>query len=108
MAHFMLKLNAPRPGFPFDASEQEMAAMAAHSAYWQKEADGGAAIAVGPVFDPAGPFGMAIVECPDEAAASALAGSDPVIIAGLGFRYDVFPIPSLIVRQAEQSRRNPS
>lgn len=100
MAYFMLKLNAPRPSFPFDATEAEGAAMAAHSGYWQEKARVGQAIAVGPVFDPAGPFGMAVVECADEASARMLADADPVVLAGLGFRYDVFSIPSIILRQA--------
>ncbi len=100
MAYFMLKLIGPRPSFPADASGQEMAAMAEHSVYWKGKAEEGTALAVGPVFDPAGPFGMAIVESADEAAARTLADGDPVIRASLGFRYDIFPIPSLILRQA--------
>ena len=108
MAYFMLKLNAPRPGFPGDATEQELAAMAAHSAYWHQLAAQGAAIAVGPVFDPAGPFGMAIVDVAGDRAAGELADSDPVITAGLGFRYDSFPIPSLILRQPAMAGRDPS
>lgn len=108
MAHFMLKLTAPRASFPADASAEELAAMVAHSAYWREMAAVGAAIAVGPVFDPSGPFGMAIVDCVDEARAQDLSDGDPVIRAGLGFRYDVFAIPSLILRSAEMASRDPS
>ncbi|MBB4065220.1 YciI family protein [Gellertiella hungarica] len=100
MAFFMLKLSGPRPSFPGDASGEELAAMAEHSVYWKSKAEDRLAIAVGPVFDPAGPFGMAIVDCADPAAARLLADDDPVIRAGLGFGYDIFPIPSLILRQA--------
>ncbi len=100
MAYFMLKLAGPRPSFPFDATGEEMAAMAEHSDYWQGKAQERVALAVGPVFDPAGPFGMAIVACADEAAARILADGDPVIGRNLGFRYDIFPIPSLILGQA--------
>jgi uncharacterized protein YciI len=100
MVYFMLKLNAPRPSFPMDATNEEQAAMARHAEFWQGQARAGSAIAVGPVFDPAGAFGMAIVECDGEDAARALAEEDPVVKTGLGFRYDVFGIPSIILRQA--------
>lgn len=98
MAFFHLKLQAPRPSFPFDATEEEKAAMQEHSAYWQAKADERVALVVGPVFDPAGPYGMAVVEVADEAAAMALGDNDPVVKAGLGFAYAVAAIPSLIMR----------
>jgi uncharacterized protein YciI len=100
MAYFHLKLVAPRPSFPFDATAEEGQAMAAHSGYWSGLAEKKIAIAVGPVFDPKGPFGLAIVETENEAEAEALGAADPVIRAGLGFSYDVAQIPSLILRQS--------
>jgi uncharacterized protein YciI len=98
MGYFHLKLVSPRPTFPFDASEQERAAMAEHVGYWRRLAEEKLAVAVGPVFDPKGPWGMAVVETENEAEAEALAAADPIITASLGFRYDVAPIPSLILR----------
>jgi uncharacterized protein YciI len=100
MAYFHLKLVAPRPSFPFDATAAEGAAMGAHQVYWQELADRKIAIAVGPVFDPKGPFGMAVVEAENEVEAEALGAADPVIVADLGFRYETAPIPSLILRQS--------
>lgn len=99
MAYFLLKLAAPRPTFPFDATQAENEAMSAHFAYWHQQAAAKAAVAVGPVFDPQGPWGMAIVETDGEAGALALADADPVVQAGLGFSYTALPIPSLILRQ---------
>ena len=101
MGYFHLKLVSPRPTFPFDITEAEGAAMAAHGEYWRKLADEGHAVAVGPVFDPEGPWGMAIVETENEAEAEALGAADPVITAALGFRYEVTPMPSLILREAK-------
>jgi uncharacterized protein YciI len=98
MPYFFCKLVAPRPTFPFDMSEAEGAAMQAHAAYWQEQAGKGVAIAVGPVFDPKGPFGVAIAEAPDEAAMRRLLDADPVIGAGLGFAFEMHGIPSLILR----------
>jgi uncharacterized protein YciI len=99
MAYFLLRLKAPRPSFPFDATEEETARMQEHFAFWQEKADAGTAIVVGPVFDPAGVWGMGLVEVGDESAARALYESDPIIRAGLGFSYDVLPVPQLILRR---------
>lgn len=100
MAHFLLRLSPPRASFPQDASAAEMTAMGAHSAYWQDQADRGAALAVGPVADPGGIWGMALVDVEDEARAQGLADGDPIITADLGFTYEVLPVPSLILREA--------
>ena len=98
MGYFHLKLIAPRPTFPFDINEGEREAMTAHVLYWQRLAEEKLAVAVGPVFDSRGPWGMAVVETENEAEAEALGEADPVIKAGLGFRYEIAPIPSLILR----------
>lgn len=100
MPHFLLRLSPPRPSFPSDATHAEMDAMGAHFAFWQAEADAGTALAVGPVADPAGVWGMAVVEAADEVAATGLTRRDPVIAADLGFAYEVMPILSLIERRA--------
>lgn len=102
MAHFLLRLEPPRDSFPQDATAAEMDAMAAHGAYWQGQADAGLALAVGPVADPSGIWGMALVEVEDEAEATSLTADDPVIRADLGFAYRVMPILSLIQGRARR------
>jgi len=99
MAHFMLRLIGPRPTFPADATDDEREAMRLHAEYWQVKADAGTAIAVGPVFDPAGVWGMALVEADSAEQATRLGEQDPVTLSGLGFRYTVSPIPSIILRK---------
>lgn len=99
MAHFLLRLNGPRPTFPGDATDAERAVMGEHFAYWQGKADQGAAIAVGPVLDARGVWGMGLVEVEDLPAAQALASGDPVTLANLGFSYDISEIPSIIMRR---------
>jgi hypothetical protein len=89
MPHFYCKLNAPRPGFAFDMSKEEQGLMAKHAAYWQSEI-GKSVVVFGPVFDPAGPFGLGIVEAQDEATVRKFQAGDPVIAAERGFSYDVF------------------
>ncbi|WP_454915328.1 YciI family protein [Xanthobacter sediminis] len=76
--------------------------MVAHGAFWQDEADCGRALAVGPVADPDGIWGLALVEVGDEADAHALAARDPVITANLGFAYKVMPLLSLMTGRAER------
>jgi len=98
--HFLLRLTPPRPSFPSDARAEELDAMVAHGAFWQDEADAGRALAVGPVADPDGIWGLALVEVADEAGARALAARDPVITAKLGFAYKVMPLLSLTTGRA--------
>ncbi len=98
MAYYHLRLVPPRPTFPFDITEAESAVMVEHVRYWRSLAGEGLAVAVGPVFDPKGSFGIAIVETENEAEAEALGAADPVARAELGFRWEVAPMPSLILR----------
>lgn len=109
MPYFLLRLEPPRPTFPFDATEAEKALFQEHAAYWMARAEDGRAIAVGPVFEPgdaadpaktpAKTWGFALVEAADEAGAVSLGAADPVIRAEAGFRYTAAPVPSLILRQ---------
>jgi len=102
MPFHLCKLLPPRPTFPADMTAEEAGLMQEHVAYWQREADRGAAVFVGPVFDPAGVWGLAIVDVSDAAAASALTEQDPLILSGRGFRYDIHPIPQAILRTTHQ------
>ena len=98
----LCKLLPPRATFPADMSEREAALMGEHAAYWSGLTERGTAPVFGPVFDPAGVWGLAIVDVADETAASALTDGDPVIRAGGGFRYEIFPMPQAIVRASVQ------
>ena len=98
MACFFLRLQPPRPTFPHDGTGEEMAAMKRHAEYWHRNALAGSAIIVGPVFEGEGAWGMAVVEVEDQAAAQAFADGDPIITSGFGFRFDILPMPSIILR----------
>jgi uncharacterized protein YciI len=98
MAYFFMRLVPPRSTFPHDGTGEEMAAMKRHAEYWHQDVLAGSAIAVGPVFEGEGAFGIAVVEVADQAAAQALADADPIITSGFGFRFDVLPMPSVILR----------
>ncbi|MGE0283779.1 MAG: YciI family protein [Rhizobiaceae bacterium] len=101
MAYFHLRLQPPRPTFPFDGTPEEMAAMARHADYWRAQAKAGTAIAVGPVFEGEGAWGMAVIEVADDAAAREIADSDPILQASFGFRFIVSPVRSLIMREPQ-------
>lgn len=97
MSAILLRLDPPRPDFPKDASAAEEEAMASHAAWWQAMADKGQAIAIGPVLDPGGVWGLALVWAESEADALTLVEGDPVIVAALGFRYRAMQMGGLIL-----------
>ena len=96
MAFFLLRLIPPRLTFPGDASTAESEAMGRHADYIRHLIDLGTVYAAGPVMDPAGTWGVAIVEAHDDAAVQQMCADDPVIRAGLGFRWEVLPMASLL------------
>lgn len=98
MAYFHMRLVPPRKTFPFDGTEVEMAAMARHADYWRKQAAARTMIVAGPVFDPAGAYGIVVADVADETVARKLGDDDPIIQAKLGFAYETAPMPSLILR----------
>lgn len=76
MSHFLYKFT-PRPDFVGTMTEAEAATMREHVAYWRALADKGTAIAVGPVADPAGDWGVAIFEVESLDEAQAVRAADP-------------------------------
>ena len=94
----LCKLLGPRPGFPGDMTPAEAALMGEHAAYWSGLTERGVAVVFGPVFDPAGVWGLAVVGLPDGTAPATLTDDDPVIRAGRGFRYETYPMPQAVVR----------
>ncbi|HEY0025217.1 MAG TPA: YciI family protein [Longimicrobium sp.] len=93
MANYFCKLLPPRPTFAQDMSPEEQALMQQHAGYWQEWIGRGHVIAFGFVADPAGPFGMGIVDFESEADVRAFTHGDPTILAGAGFRFEVHPMP---------------
>jgi uncharacterized protein YciI len=91
MPHFFLKLVPPRPAFAADMSEAERGIMQRHAGYLAKLLAEGTGIAFGPVMDPAGVFGMGIIEAADEAVARAITDRDPAVTEGVG-RYEIYPM----------------
>jgi uncharacterized protein len=98
MSHFLCKLKPPRPTFLADMSSEEALVMRRHREYWTPRVEIGVVIAMGPVADPAGGYGVAIIEAPSQAALEAMLAADPAMLSKRGFSYETFPMPAIAVR----------
>ncbi len=98
MAYFFCRLNAPRPSFSQDMTPEEFALMQEHVTYWSGLTAKRTAIAFGPVADPKGAWGLGLVEVANEGEARGITENDPVMKAGAGFSFDVYPMPRVILR----------
>jgi uncharacterized protein YciI len=93
MRSFYCRLVAPRATFGQDMSPAEGALMQQHAAHWMQSDAWQHVLAFGVVADPAGVFGVAIIEAEDESAVRAVTDADPVIRANAGFRYEILAMP---------------
>ena len=72
--------------------------MVEHVAYWRELLEQGRVVAFGPVADPAGGWGVSVVDAEDEDAVEAMIAGDPVKRRGVGFRYELFAMPGAFAR----------
>jgi uncharacterized protein YciI len=79
---FVLRLEAPRPTFALDMTDEERGIMGRHAAYWQPLIDSGRMVVFGPVLDSGGSWGLGVVETDDEDELRAFAAGDPVVTSG--------------------------
>jgi uncharacterized protein YciI len=86
---YFLKLNPPRPTFAADMSDDERATMQKHVAYWAPYVNDGTVVVLGPVMDPKGTYGMAVVQVDSEEQLEKLVASDPA--NGLN-SYEIHPM----------------
>ncbi len=101
MPYFLSKLIPPRATFLADMTGPEREAMLAHQDYWLPHINAGLVIAMGPVADPAGAYGVMIVHAPSRAMLEDWQAKDPVLLAALGFVYETYPMPSIRVAPVE-------
>jgi uncharacterized protein YciI len=94
---FVCRLLAPRPTFMQDITAEERALMGAHAGYWREAMARGMVVIFGPVADPAGPWGLGVLRVADAQAVKDFAASDPVVKAGIGFRYEILPMVSAVL-----------
>jgi uncharacterized protein len=101
MPHYFCKLRPPRSTFISDMTADEAQLMRAHREYWTPSVETGAVIAMGPVADPAGGYGVAIIEAASDAALQAMQEADPVIAADRGFAYENSRMLGIAVRPSQ-------
>ena len=87
--HFFLKLNPPRASFTIDMTDEEKLVMQHHVNYWKTYVDNGTVLVLGPVFDPKGGFGIAIIGVDNETQLETLVVNDPA--NGLN-HYEIYPM----------------
>ena len=94
---FLYQLIPPRSTFAQDMTETERKVMQEHALYWKALTERGIVVVFGPILDPKGVWGLAVVEAADEPDARALGANDPAVKAGLTF--EVYQMPGSIVRK---------
>ena len=87
--HFFLKLNPPRASFTIDMTDEEKLVMQQHVNYWKPYVENGIVLVLGPVLDPKGGFGIAIIGVDDEKQLDTLIENDPA--NGLN-HYEIYPM----------------
>ncbi len=99
--NFFLKLNPPRLSFTADMSAEERAVMQKHVAYWAPYVENGTVIVLGPVMDPKGGYGIAVVSVKNEEELKILVANDPA--NGLN-SYEVYPMRAVtnLIQQVRQ------
>ena len=93
MPAYFCKLHPPRPSFGQDMTPEEGAVMGQHAAYWHDWMARGKVVTFGVVGDPAGVYGIGVVEMDDEAEVRRFTEGDPTTRSGRGFRWEVHPMP---------------
>jgi uncharacterized protein YciI len=91
-------------------TNEERQLMQQHVAYWTNLAETGVALLFGPVADPAGSYGVGVVEVEQEKDVAVLTANDPVTKSGLQFKHEAYVMPQVVVSQhlrSEQRERKP-
>ena len=86
---YFFKLNPPRSTFMQDMTDEERVTMQKHVAYWAPYVQDGTVLALGPVMDPNGGYGIAIIRVDSDEQLQQLLANDPV--NGLN-KYEVHPM----------------
>lgn len=97
MKYFLYKLIPPRVTFPADMTPTEAELMREHSEYWRDLMDKGLVIVFGPVSDPKGTYGIAVLQVGDEAEANDLGADDPTVKANVGFKFEIYSMPQVVL-----------
>lgn len=86
-----MKLIPPRATFAADMTPAEAAVMQEHILYWRVLLEKGICITFGPVLDPTGVYGVAIIGVDDPSIVSDIEDNDPSVKAGINV-FESFPM----------------
>ena len=81
--YFFYKLIPPRPDFHLTMDEVERATMNEHKSYWMGLFERRKVIVYGPVLDPNGVYGMAVIDAEHEEEATSIINNDPAVASGI-------------------------
>jgi len=95
---FFLKLIPPRSTFATDMTPEEGVVMTKHAAYWAELFKTGKVLIIGPVLDPKGAWGMAVLETNSLADAQQMADNDPSVKSGLN-KVELSPMQVFLRKQ---------
>lgn len=87
--NFFLKLNPPRTSFTVNMTEAEREIMKNHVEYWKPYIEDETVLVLGPVADPKGGYGIAVVAVESEDDLKQLIANDPA--NGLN-QYEYYPM----------------
>jgi len=87
--NYFLKLNPPRPSFTLDMTDAERVIMQKHVDYWTPYVQDRIVIVLGPVMDPKGAYGIAVVAVDSEEQLHQIVAKDPA--NGLN-SYEIYPM----------------
>lgn len=95
--YFLYKLIPPRQTFPNNMTDTEASIMAQHFEYWQTLEEKDLVLVYGPVLDPAGTWGLGIVQGDTPEDPRALGLDDPAVTSGM-CTFEVHPMQDPFVR----------
>ncbi len=98
MKYFFYKLIPPRPDFAFTLTPAETAMMQEHSRYWDRVIAAGGAVTLGPVGDPAGVYGIGVIQAETLEIAQGLVRADPALQAETGCTSELHPMLGIKLR----------
>jgi uncharacterized protein YciI len=99
MAYFFCKFILQRADFLKTMTPDEAKLLKSHGGYLQGLLEQGKVLAHGPVIEPQGGFGLSLFDVQDEKELSQLTDQDPMILAGVGAHYEMFPMLQLRYRR---------
>ena len=98
MTLYLYRLIPPRPTtFVSDMTPTEATIMHAHVRYWQEQAAKRKVLVFGPVADPEGLFGIAVLAAEVGEDIGRLCKADPAIASAAGFTYKLHLMPQAVV-----------